>query len=73
MKIQSILSEVYHTKDGEEIELKRFDDIEDDNRGWRVDKLEAYVDGEEVGYLKLAYIPHKRMERFLLKLWLPSW
>jgi len=55
----------YQTKSGEEIEMKRLPDSEgNDNRGWRVDKIEAYVGGEKVGYLKVSYIPHERFVRY---------
>jgi len=61
MKLQSILPEAYYTKDGDKIELRYQDDSEgDENRGWTVDKITAYIDGIEVGYLKLSYIPNKR-------------
>ena len=32
----------------------------DDNRGWQVGKITAFIEGNEVGYLKLAYIPKRR-------------
>lgn len=35
----------------------------DENRGWRVDKLEALIDGDVVGYLKMSWIPKERFER----------
>lgn len=35
----------------------------DENRGWRVDKLEALIDGVAVGYLKMSWIPKERFER----------
>jgi GNAT superfamily N-acetyltransferase len=57
------------------IRFERIEDSEGDcNRGWQVDKLVAWMDGirsvgigidgspEEVGYLKLAYIPKKRFD-----------
>lgn len=65
MKIQSILSEAYYTKDGEEIELKReenFDDISL-HKGFVLDKITAHVNGEEVGYLKIQNIPHKEFHK----------
>lgn len=50
------------------VQFKRIEDSEgDDNRGWQVDKLEAILDGENVGYLKMAYIPKER-----LKEWYPT-
>lgn len=35
----------------------------DENRGWRVDKLVAMLDGKEVGYLKMSWIPKERFKR----------
>lgn len=59
MKIQAILAEAYHTKDGDEIELKREEDTDSKlNTGFVVDKITAYVNGEEAGYLKIQNIPH---------------
>lgn len=49
----------------------RFEYIEnsegDNNRGWQVDKVVAYLGDKEVGYLKLAYIPKERFKK-----WYPS-
>jgi GNAT superfamily N-acetyltransferase len=51
----------YQTKEGQDITVTRIEDQEgDNNRGWRVDTVEAFVDGQNAGYLKLAYIPHER-------------
>ena len=50
------------------VHFKYHEDSEgDDNRGWQVDKITAFIDDTEVGYLKLAYIPRKRFEK-----WYPS-
>jgi hypothetical protein len=58
------LLEDYKTKDGREITMKRIPDSEgDENRGWRVDEIEAYVDGKQAGYIKLSYIPHARFHK----------
>ena len=44
-----------------EIDISVEEDIEgDDNRGWRVDKVSAVHDGNEIGYLKMAYITKER-------------
>lgn len=64
MKVAALLSESYHTKDGREIDLKREEDTEPDNRGFTVDKISSYVDGEEVGYLKIQNLPHERFHFF---------
>lgn len=51
----------HDTKDGRHIEVKRVEDSEgDNNRGWQIDELQAFVDGQEAGYLKLSYIPEER-------------
>lgn len=45
------------------IEMRRVPDEEGDhNRGWQVDLLDASVGGVHVGYLKMAYIPKKRLK-----------
>lgn len=52
-------------KDGREIVFQRVEDSEgDDNRGFQVDRIVASIDGEEVGYLKLMYIPKERFGRY---------
>jgi len=33
------------------------------NRGWVVDKVEAYLNDKPVGYLKIAYIPDEEVKR----------
>jgi len=35
----------------------------DKNRGWRVDKLEAFINGEQVGYINMSWIPKERFNR----------
>ena len=58
------LFEDFKTKGGQEITFKRITDAEkNENRGWQVDKLEAYVGDKKAGYLKLAYIPHLRFHQ----------
>lgn len=40
-------------------------DVEgDNNRGWQVDKVSAILDGEQIGYLKISYIPQERFVRY---------
>lgn len=41
------------------------EDIEPPNRGYQVDKLTAVLDGNEVGYIKPAYIPRANIKKFL--------
>jgi GNAT superfamily N-acetyltransferase len=46
------------------LRFERVPDSEgDNNRGWRVDRLDAYLNGQ-VGYLKMSYIPHDRFQRY---------
>lgn len=41
------------------------EDVEGDhNRGWKVDKIVAVKRNENVGYLKLEYIPSERFKRY---------
>ena len=55
----------YKTKAGEEIAIEYFEDVEgDNNRGWQIDKIEASVDGDYAGYIKVSYIPRERFERY---------
>lgn len=50
------------------VRFEYHEDIEGDkNRGFQVDKIEAFIGDENVGYLKIAYIPRKRWEK-----WHPS-
>ncbi len=34
------------------------------DRCWRVDKITAHLDGQEIGYLKTCYIPAENFERY---------
>ncbi len=55
----------YETKKKQEIIFKVKEDIEGDkNRGFKLDQLTAYVDGKEVGYIKIENIPKERYERY---------
>ena len=48
----------YETKAKQQITFNVEEDIEgDNNRGFKLDKLTAYVDGKEVGYIKIENIP----------------
>lgn len=59
MRLRQILE--YSTKRGQDIDLQYIPDSEgDNNRGWQVDQIDAYVDGEKVGFIKVSYIPHER-------------
>lgn len=35
----------------------------DKNRGWRVDKLLAFINGEQVGFINMSWIPEERFNR----------
>ncbi|NJO59891.1 MAG: hypothetical protein HC836_16910 [Richelia sp. RM2_1_2] len=60
MRYYEVLLE-YKTKSGSEITFKVIPDEEgDNNRGWQIDRINAYVDGALAGYLKLGYIPKER-------------
>lgn len=53
----------YKTKSGNPIEFKIHEDIEgDNNRGFIVDQIDAWVDGKHAGYLKLSWIPQDRFD-----------
>ena len=55
----------YMTKSGQEITFKYDDDSEgDNNRGWQIYKIDAFVNGEHAGYLKIENIPRERFERW---------
>jgi hypothetical protein len=52
------------TKDGDPIHLRFFRDIEGDrNRGFQQDMVLAFIGDEEVGYLKIGYMPRDRFDR----------
>lgn len=45
--------------------LEYKDDSEgNNNRGWQVDEITAKINSEEIGYIKLAYIPKSRFNYF---------
>lgn len=53
------------SKNGHQIKFVYRDDIEgDQNRGWQVDLIEAFIEEQKVGYLKLSYIPRERFNRY---------
>ncbi|KKM90777.1 hypothetical protein LCGC14_1235280 [marine sediment metagenome] len=63
MRYHEILE--YETKKKQEITFKAEQDIKGDkNRGWKIDKLTAYVDGKDVGYIKIENIPKERYEQY---------
>jgi len=63
MKILRLLIEEHTTKSGKEITFKRIEDSEREKNpdsAWTVDRINAYVDGKEVGYLKISYVPEEK-------------
>lgn len=67
MKLHRILVEKYTTKSGGEITFKRIEDAErqkDPHSAWVVDRIDAYLDGEKVGYLKISYVPDKNWHKY---------
>lgn len=55
--------EEYQTRSGEEIDFKYKEDAEgDNNRGWIIHQIEAYVKGDYAGYISISYIPKERFE-----------
>ena len=47
------------------VTLEYKDDSEgNNNRGWQVDQITAKINSEEIGYIKLAYIPKSRFNCF---------
>lgn len=68
MRLYEFFLDEYTTKSGDEITFRIKKDIEgDNNRGWQVDQIDAYVKGRYAGYLKIAYIPKERFKK-----WYPS-
>lgn len=61
MQVRELLEKAIHPN----ITYKYVKDVEgDDNRGWITDRVRAYLDGKQVGYAKVAYIPSDRFERY---------
>lgn len=59
MKLRAILQEAPNPN----VTFRYHEDIEgDDNRGFQVDKIDAFLNGEDVGYIKISYIPKARFE-----------
>jgi len=55
----------YQTRSGEEIDFKYKEDVEgDNNRGWMVDQIDAYVKGDYAGYITISYIPKERFIKY---------
>lgn len=64
MRVHDIISE----KINPDVRFEYHEDSEgDNNRGWQVDRIDAYLGDQKVGYLKLAYIPKGRFKK-----WYPS-
>lgn len=55
-------TQTYRVRD--DLDFEYLEDSEGDhNRGFQVDKVVAYLNGKEVGHLKISYIPKQRFER----------
>lgn len=52
------------TKDGEVMTFEFIHDAERENRGFVIDRLNAYIDDEMVGYLKVEYVGSDRFQDF---------
>ena len=64
MRYSDVLLE-YKTKDERNITFEIIEAEEgDNNRGWQIDKISAFVDGKPAGHLKLGYIPRERFKRY---------
>lgn len=65
MRLLHLVEKQFTTKHGQQIRLERHADTEgDDNRGWQVDEVRAFVGDIQVGYLKMSYIPLERYKRY---------
>jgi len=62
MKVSDILE--HKTRQGKEIKFKKTLDSEDENRGFVVHQLDAFVDGVHAGYLKISYIPSELFKKY---------
>ena len=66
------MSFVYETKSGQPITFKVYEKDPKD-RGtmpaWVVHRVEAYVGGQEAGYLKISYIPKERWDKWFPTVW----
>ena len=61
--IRTIIED-YFTKNKEPIEFKVTPNSESDRKSaWVVDKIEAFIHGEPVGYLNISYIPKDSFEK----------
>jgi len=46
------------------LQFEYIEDIEPPNRGFQLDIMKAILDGNEVGYLKVEYVPRAKFEHF---------
>ena len=64
---------VYQTKEGLPIKFKVYEqdpqDLKMTEKGWVVHRIEAYVGGMAVGYLKISYIPQAKFDELYKTLW----
>jgi GNAT superfamily N-acetyltransferase len=60
-----ILHEILHETINKNVTFTYHEDVEGDkNRGWKVDRIDAFLPGieEPVGYLNISYIPKERFK-----------
>jgi len=62
MKLQELIQHS-QTKAGN-ITLDYNEDVEPENRGFVIDRIDAYQDGRHIGYLKISYVPKELFHKF---------
>lgn len=62
---------VYKTKDRRDIDfrIKPFDTHKPPRKPWVMHRIDAYVEGEYAGYLKISYVPRAEFERAFPTVW----
>lgn len=64
---------IWHTKGGQPIALTFHEQDSTDqrglNKGWVVRRVDAFLDGEHAGYLKISYVPKERVVECFPTLW----
>lgn len=63
MRYKEILE--YKTKSGQDITFKYLEDVEgDNNRGWIIHQINAFVDNIPAGYISISYVSKERFKRY---------